>query len=192
MKKLMFLSLLAASFVAGAAELKIGTVDMYKLIRNHPSYENNKKILENTDRDHQRNLDKIKSSGEKLQAEGRKIAEQLKNPMISDQKKREVEEELMGIQQKLIGIEQEYRSAAMNAQDNLRNLESNLLKAQSDDIKKSISKFATAKGYDFILDQTAAPFSKKSHDVTNGVLQTMGVDPKTAKGEEEDNKNESK
>lgn len=191
MKKMMFLAALTASMMVSAAELKIGTVDMYKLIRNHPSYENNKQLLENTDRDHQRNLDKIKKSGEKLQAEGRKIAEQLKNPMIADQKKREVEEELMGIQQQLIGIEQEYRTAAMNAQDNLRNLESNLLKAQSDDIKKSIAKFATAKGYDFVLDQTAVPYAKKSHDVTNGVLQTMGVDPKTAKGEEE-TKNEGK
>lgn len=191
MKKMMFLAALAATFVAGAAEMKIGTVDMYKLIRNHPQYENNKKLLENTDSDHQRNLDKIKKSGEKLQAEGRKIAEQLKNPMISDQKKREVEEELMGIQQQLIGIEQEYRNAAMNAQDNLRNLESNLLKGQSDDIKKSISEYAAAKGYDLILDQTAAAFAKKSLDVTNGVLKQMGVDPKTAKGVEEV-KNEGK
>lgn len=187
MKKLMFLTVLVATCVAGAADIKLGTVDMYKLIRNHPQYENNKKLLENTDRDHQRKLDQIKASGEKLQAEGRKIAEQLKNPMISDQKKREVEEELMGIQQQLIGIEQEYRAAAMNAQENLRNLESNLLKSQSDEIKKSIANFANSKGYDFILDQTAVPFSKKAHDVTNGVLKEMGVDPKNAKDEDESN-----
>lgn len=184
MKKLMFLAALATTFVAGASDIKIGTVDMYKLIRNHPQYENNKKLLENTDRDHQRKLEQIKASGEKLQAEGRKTAEQLKNPMISDQKKREVEEELMGVQQQLIGIEQEYRAAAMNAQENLRNLESNLLKAQSDEIKKSIAKFANSKGYDLILDQSAAPFSKKAFDVTNGVLKDMGVDPKDIKDEE--------
>ncbi|MCQ2367761.1 MAG: OmpH family outer membrane protein [Kiritimatiellae bacterium] len=188
MKKLMFLVALASTIAVNAAEMKIGTVDMLKLVRNHPSYETNKALLENSDKDIEKKLDAIKSEGEKLQAEGRKIAEQLQNPMIADAKKKEVESQLMEIQQKLIGIEQRYRSEAMRARQDMANLESNLLKATSDDLKKKIAKYAKANGYDLIIDQTAVPYSKGSLDCTNGILKDMGVNPKEAKGVENESK----
>ena len=41
------------------------------------------------------------------------------------------------------------------------------------------------KGYDFILDSNAAPYSKKSFEVTGDLLKAMGVDPASAKGRDE-------
>lgn len=188
MKKLMFLATMALAFAAGAADLKLGTVDMFKLVRNHPSYDTNKTLLENTDKDAQKKLESIKAEGEKLQEEGRKIAEQFQNPMLADTKKKEIEKQLMGIQQQLMAIEQRYRGEAMRAQQDIRNLESNLLKATSEDLKKRIGKYAKANGYDMILDQSAAPYFRQSLDCTNGVLKDMGVDPKTAKGIDDESK----
>ena len=52
MKKLIFAMAVAAATATGAfAELKIGTVDLMLLVRNHPSYESNKTLLTATDKD---------------------------------------------------------------------------------------------------------------------------------------------
>ena len=103
MKKLTFMAVALAAMVA-SAETKIGTVDLMLLIRNHPNYDANKELLTSTDKDYQKKVEAIKSEGESLQAEGKKIAEQLRNPMLAAKAKADVEKQLMDIQQKLMGI----------------------------------------------------------------------------------------
>lgn len=186
MKKLLF-PMMALVACTAIADTKIGTVDMLKLVRNHPNYDSNKELLESTDKDYQKKLDSIKSEGEKLQAEGKKLAEQVRNPMLAAKAKADLEKQLMELQQKLMGIEQRYRSEVMRSRQDLQDLEGRLLKATSEDIRKRIAKFANAEGYDLVIDRTAAPFSKDSFDCTPSVLKAMGVDPKEAK-----DKNESK
>ena len=168
-----------------SAEMKVGTVDMMLLVRNHPNYESNKSLLSSTDKDYQKKLEVIKSEGEKLQEEGKKLAEQMRNPMLTAKAKTDIENQLAGIQKKLIGIEQRYRSEAMRCRQDIQDLESRLLKTTTDDLRKRISKFAEEKGYDFILDLNAAPYSKKSFEVTGDLLKAMGVDPASAKGRDE-------
>ena len=167
------------------AEAKFATVDLMVLVRNHPSYERDKTLLSSTDKDYQKKLELIKSDGDKLQEEGKKLAEQLRNPMLAAKAKTEVEGQLMDLQKKLMGIEQRYRSEAMRCRQDLQDLEGRLLKTTTDDLHKRISKYAEANGYDFILDANAAPYSKPSFDVTGEILKAMGVDPKTAKGKDE-------
>ena len=184
MKKLVFALALATAFGA-SAELKIGTVDLMLLVRNHPNYESNKTLLTSTDKDYQKKVEAIKAEGDKLQDEGKKIADQLRNPMLTAKAKTDVENQLMDIQKKLMGIEQRYRSEAMRCRQDLQDLEGRLLKTTSDDLRKRITKFAEAQGYDFILDANAAPYSKASFSVTDALLKEMGVDPTNAKGKDE-------
>ena len=184
MKKLIFSMMLAAAMGA-SAEMKVGTVDMLLLVRNHPNYDSNKTLLTSTDKDYQKKLDVIKAEGEKLQEEGKKLAEQMRNPMLIAKAKGEIENQLMEIQKKLMGIEQRYRSEAMRCRQDLQDLEGRLLKTTTDDLRKRINKYAESNGYDFILDANAAPFSKSSFDVTDEILKVLGVDPKDAKGEDE-------
>ena len=40
-------------------------------------------------------------------------------------------------------------------------------------------------GYDFIFDRAAAPYSRKSFDVTDDLLKEMGVEPHNARGRDE-------
>ena len=47
MKKIMLAAVLAAA-VTAFGDLKIGTVDMFILVRNHASYESNKELLKST------------------------------------------------------------------------------------------------------------------------------------------------
>ena len=186
MKLKTLLAMLAVALsLSLSAEMKVGTVDMMLLVRNHPNYESNKALLSSTDKDYQKKLEVIKSEGEKLQEEGKKLAEQMRNPMLTAKAKTEVEGKLMGIQKKLMEIEQRYRSEAMRCRQDLQDLEGRLLKTTTDDLRKRINKFAEEKGYDFIFDTNAAPYSKPAYSVTDELLKAMGVDPKNAKGRDE-------
>ena len=184
MKKLVFTMMMAAA-TGAFAEMKVGTVDLMLLVRNHPNYESNKTLLTSTDKDYQKKVEAIKAEGDKLQEEGKKIAEQLRNPMLTAKAKTDVENQVMDIQKKLMAIEQRYRSEAMRCQQDLRDLEGRLLKTTTDDLRKRITKFAEAQGYDFILDVNAAPYSKAKFNVTDALLKEMGVDPANAKGKDE-------
>ena len=184
MKNLVFATVMAVAMGA-SAEVKFGTVDMMTLVRNHPNYDSNKALLTSTDKDYQKKLDAIKAEGEKLQEEGKGLAEQMRNPMLLAKAKAETENKLMEIQKKLMGIEQRYRSEAMRCRQDIQDLEGRLLKTTTDDLRKRLSKFAESKGYDFIFDSTATPYAKKSYDVTNEMLKEMGVDPANAKGRDE-------
>ena len=184
MKKIVLAAVMAVA-TAASADMKFGVVDMMVLIKNHPNYDSNKELLTSTDKDYQKKLDAIKGEGESLQEEGKKLAEQVRNPMLAAKAKSDLEKQLMGIQQKLFGIEQRYRSEAVRCRQDLQDLEARLLKTTTEDIRKRISKFADAKGYDFIFDKTATPFAKPGYDVTDDMLTAMNVDPKTAKGRDE-------
>ena len=182
MKKLMFAALTLAACTS-FADMKVATVEMIKLVRNHPNYDSNKALLESTDKDYQKKLDSIKAEGEKLQGEGKKLVEQLRNPMLAAKAKADLEKQVGEIQQKLMTIEQRYRSEMSRCRQDMQDLEGRLLKTTTDDLRKRIAKFADEKGYDFIFDANAIPFGKPSYNVTDALLKSMGVDPATAKGE---------
>ena len=184
MKKLMFMAVSLSAMVS-VAEMKVGTVDLMLLIRNHPNYDANKELLTSTDRDYQKKVEAIKSEGEGLQEEGKKIAEQLRNPMLAAKAKTDVEKQLMDIQQKLMGIEQRYRAEVARCRQDLQDLEGRLLKTTTDDLRKRLAKFAEKKDFDLVLDKTAAPYSRVKYDVTDEMLQELGVEPKNAKGRNE-------
>lgn len=184
MKKLIF-AMAVAMAMAASAEMKFGTVDMLLLVKNHPNYDSNKTLLTSTDKDYQKKLEKIKSEGDSLQDEGKKLVDQMRNPMLTAKAKADIEKQLGDIQQKLIGIEQRYRSEAMRSRQDLQDLEARLLRTTTDDLKKRIAKYAAANGYDLIFDSNAAAYATSTLDVTDEMLKNLGVDPKEAKGRDE-------
>jgi outer membrane protein len=184
MKKTVFV-FVATLAMAASAELKLGTVDMMLLVKNHPNYESNKALLESTDKDYKKKLEGVKSEGDNLQTEGKKLMDQMRNPMLTAKAKADIEKQIGEIQQKLIGIEQRYRSEALRCRQDLQDLEGRLLRTTTDDLSKRINKYAEANGFDLVIDQTAAAYAKKSFDVTDDLLKGMGVDPKNAKGRDE-------
>lgn len=174
--------LAASSLVAGT---KFATVDMLKLVRNHPNYSSNKALLTTTESDYKKKLDAIKADVEKIQEEGKKLSEQLRNPMLAANAKQKLEKELIDVQNRFLAGQQKLRSEAMRSQQDLQDLESRLLKTTSIDLKKRIAKFAEDKDYSLILDVAAAIYSKAEFDVTDEILKEMGVDPaKTEKNDE--------
>jgi len=187
MKKLVFAVAVAAVCVANA-EMKVGTVNMLKLVRNHSSYDPNKALLTETQKDYEKKLDKMRTELDDVQEEFKKKSDQLRQPMLSEAAKGKIEKELMDIQSRGLSGQQRLRNEAMRSQQELQELEARLLKTTSADLRKKIAAYAEENGYDLILDETAAPYRTKSLDVTDGVLKSMGVDPEKAVEMTEDDK----
>jgi Skp family chaperone for outer membrane proteins len=192
MKTLIAFALCAICSASAFAELKIGTVDMMVLVRNHASYETNKKLLQDAEREYQEKLDGMKAELDSIQDEGKKLADQGKNPMLSQASKDKIEKDLIAIQNRYISAQQKLRSEAMNSQQKLQEFESRLLKIATDDIRNRVNEFADSNGYDLIVESSAAAFAKKDLNVTDAILTAMGVDPATAKGRAEKGKDEGK
>jgi Skp family chaperone for outer membrane proteins len=184
MKKAISLAAAALAAASACAELKIGTVEMMTLVRNHASYETNKKLLQDAERDYQKTLDKMKSDIDAIQDEGKKAADQAKNPMLSQAAKEKIEKDLLEIQNRFVGAQQKLRSEAMESQQKLQEFESRLLKITTDDIRRRVGAFAEKNGYDLIVESTVTAFAKKSLSVTDDILREMGVDPAKARGKE--------
>ena len=174
MKKIV-LGMMALCAATAFGDLKIGTVDMMTLVRNHKNYDTNKKILQGSEKDYQKELDSMKAELDALQDEGKKIADQARNPMISQAQKDKIEKELLDIQNKYVA-----------GQQKLQELETQLLKITTEEIRAVVNKFADDNDYDLIIESTVTAFAKKSFDVTDGILKEMGVDPKYAKGRAKD------
>ena len=185
MKKMM-LGMMALCAAAAFGDVKIGTVDMMVLVRNHKSYDTNKKMLQDSEKKYQKELDDTKAELDALQDEGKKLADQARNPMISQSQKDKIEKELLDIQNKYVAGQQKLRTQPMKSQDKLQEFESMLLKSTTEDIRAVVNEFADDNGYDIIIESTVTAFAKKSLDVTDGILKAMGVDPKHAKGKEKD------
>jgi len=184
MKKQVFVLTVCAA-MAAMADLKLGTVDMMLIVRNHSAYEPNKQLLTSTEKDYQKRLDAMKEELDSIQEEGRKLAEEYRNPMLAQAAKDKLEKDIMAVQQRFMTQQQKLRNEAMRNQQDLGDLEARLLKAQAEDIKKRVAAYAKKKGFDCILDSSAAIYADEALDVTDGVLAEMGVDPKKARAEDE-------
>lgn len=187
MKKLIF-ALAVTTALGASAAMKFGTVEMLTLVRNHPNYDSNKTLLTTTEKDYKKKLDVIKGDLDKIQEEGKKLAEQARNPMLSANAKQKLEKDMMEVQGKYLAAQQRLRQEMGRSQQDLQDLEARLLRTTSDDIRKRVKKYAEEKGYDVIADSSAMVFSKKEFDVTPAILKAMGVDPATARGKEDESK----
>lgn len=180
MKTLIMAAVLAVS-LAAQAEGKIGTVDMLKLVRNHSSYESNKTLLAETQKDYQKKIDRMKEEIDSIQEEGKKISEKLRNPMLAAAAKTKAEKELADVQTKYLNAQQRFRTEAMRSEQELADLETRLLKATTEDLTAKIETFAEANGYDMVINVTACPYASKKLDVTLEVLKSMGIEGENVK-----------
>ncbi len=176
MKKLVLAMAVAASMCA-AAELKIGTVNMVDLVRLHPNHESNKALVKSTDSDYKAKLEKMQEEGKAIAEEGKKLQDDLMNPMFSASAKAEAQKKMEDVQRRFLAAQQELRNAAQHFQSELADLETRLLKLETNDLRAKIAAYAKEHKFDIIADSSMLAFSAEALDVTDDILRAMKVNP---------------
>ena len=92
MKKAMIVGLCMAAALVAAAEMKVGTVNLETLIKNHPNHESNRTLVKSTADDYRKKMEGLQRKLYALQQEMR----------ADDQ---HYQEELADLQQRLFKIE---------------------------------------------------------------------------------------
>ena len=174
MKKMIFACICAVAS-AVSAEVKIGTVNLETLIKNHPSHESNRTLVKSTADDYRKKMESRQEKAKALVDEGKKIQSDWQNPMLSATAKADLQKKLEDVQRKLFVLQQEMRAEEQRCQDELADLQQRLFKIEKKDVESYLADFAKDGGYDILLDVAACGFSKPGLDVTDAVLKKMGV-----------------
>lgn len=174
MKRAMFacVCMVAAAVSAG---VKMGTVNLEILIKNHPSHESNRTLVKSTADDFRKKMEARQEKAKELVDEGKKIQTDWQNPMLSAAAKADLQKKLEEVQRKLFAAQQEMRVEDQRYQEELADLQQRLFKIEKKDVEARLAEFAKDEGYDLLVDVAACGFAKPSLDVTDAVLKKMGV-----------------
>ncbi len=176
MKKAMIAGLCVAAALVASAEMKVGTVNLETLIKNHPNHESNRTLVKSTADDYRKKMESRQEQAKALMEEGKKIQSDYQNPMLSASAKTDLQKKMEGLQRRLYALQQEMRADDQHYQEELSDLQQRLFKIEKKDVEAKIAEFAKENGYDMILDVAACGFSKPELDVTDAVLKKMGVE----------------
>ena len=176
MKKL-FAAIALAAAVTATADVKIGFVDMADLLRLHPQYDSDGRLLKETDRDYQERIDRMQDELKAIGEEGKKVTDELQNPMLSAKAKLDAQKKVEALQQRFMAGQQELRIKAAEFQSQLEDMNARLLRTRTSEIREKISVWAQENGYDIILDRNLVAFAKDEFDVTDEILKLYNVDP---------------
>jgi len=190
MKKFLTVGMVAAfvTAVAGAAELKIATVDLDKVFTAHPKTQSAEAELKKAEAGIQEEMDKIVAEGRALEEEVAKLREAAKNPLLTDEarlkKSNEAEEKLTDLQ--------EFQLRARRTQEtNLKQMREQVMKSRQgivDDLMAAVSDFAKEEGYDLVLDRSGltanmvplVAYSSPALDVTDQLIEKLKASTGTA------------
>ncbi|MGZ3744573.1 MAG: OmpH family outer membrane protein [Pseudobdellovibrionaceae bacterium] len=157
----MIASLVLASGLVHAAEMKIGVVDMQKAIQSTAAGKKAKAELEGE-------FNKKKKELEKKEADLKKMGEDL------ERKKSVLSEEVLGKKQAEFQEEMlKYRDVVGKSQIEIQKKERDLTAPILEKMKKSIEKVAKEKGYTMVLENNQMVlFSTPESDLTNDVVKS--------------------
>lgn len=182
-KKLWAMGLAAAftAAVAGAAELKIATVDLEKVFAAHPQTQAAEADLKKAEETIQTEMEKMTAEGQAMEQAVSQLREAAKNPLLTDEarmkKRSEAEEKLADLQ--------DFQLRARRTQETkLKQLREQLMKSRQgivDELMKTVGEFGKAEGYDLVLDRSGmtmnmiplAVYSAPELDVTDQLIARL-------------------
>ena len=163
---------------AGAAELKIATVDLDKVFTAHPKTQAAEADLKKAEEGIQDEMEQMVAEGRALQEEAAKLAEAARSPILTEEarlkKRNEAEEKRTELE--------EFQLRARRTQENkLKQLREQVMKSRQgivDELMAALAQFAQANEYDLVLDRSgmtmnAIPlvaYSKPELDVTDKLI----------------------
>ncbi len=183
MKKMFLIGLISAfcAMAAGAAELKVATVDLDKVFSAHPKTQLAEADLKKSEETVQAEMEKMVTEGRALEESVTKLREAAKNPLLTDdarmKKRNEAEEKLTELQEFQLRVRRTQETKLKQMREQVAKTRQTIV----DELMVTVTNFAKAEGYDLILDRSGMtmnmiPFVSYSNpdlDVTDKLIETM-------------------
>ena len=179
------LSVLAcAAMTAGAADLKIGIVDMEKLVKSHPNSEADRKLLEETAKEFAERRDAMRAQVEAAVKAFEAAAKEAQNAALSEKARKSREEEAMQKREAAVAAEKNYTEQMRDMQQQLNESQARMLKRTYTELQAAVAAYAKENGYTFIAeapsgDKANSPASvvyyDPSLDITQAIMDRLGL-----------------
>ena len=177
-------AVLALSVTATAyAQQKIAVVDLEKLIRLHPNTAEDKKTLEATLKDFNKQKEQLQSLAASTRKAFEEAAREATNPALSESARKKAETVAMDKRQAALEAARGAEEKIRELQRELNKQEMKMLKRTSDIIERAIAAYARGNGYDLVLQLpsrlsagTGVIYSKPEMDITADVMKLLGIE----------------
>ena len=181
MKKLGIMLTIVLAAMMGVAQEKTVVVNMIDLVRFHPSRERDRKLMEDTEKDFQDQLDKQRKRFEQLRDDYEKVAKEARNPALSEKARAEAENKASVQRDVVAEAELDLRQKLQGLQRQLSEQDTRLLRQVTGDIREVVTKYAKDNKIAVVMDGSTLAYFDPKLDVTDDILKKMGVDPKVRK-----------
>ena len=156
MKKMFLIGLISAfcALVAGAAELKVATVDLDKVFSAHPRTQSAEADLKKAEETIQSEMEAMVTEGRALEESVTKLREAAKNPLLTDdarmKKRNEAEEKLTELQEFQLRVRRTQETKLKQMREQVAKTRQTIV----DELMVTVTNFAKAEGYDLVLDRS--------------------------------------
>jgi len=175
---------LAAVFLAagaGAAELKVATVDLDKVFTAHPKTQAAEAELKKAEETIEAEMETMVAEGRALQDEVDQLRQAARDPMLSEAARAERK---AAADEKLIDLQEFQLRARRTQETKLKRLREQLMEQRQgivDELMKEVAAFAQAEGYDLVLDSSGmtmnmvpmAVYASPELDVTQKLIDRL-------------------
>lgn len=170
-----------AASAAGAAELRVATVDLDKVFTAHPKTQAAEAELKKAEDVIQGEMEKMLAEGRAMEETVSKLIDASRNPMLNEEARLKKRDEAEDKKTQL----QEFQVRVRRTQETkLKQMREQLMKTRQgivDELTAAVADFAKAEGYDLVLDRSgmtmnAVPmlvYSNPELDVTDKLIERL-------------------
>jgi outer membrane protein len=179
MKPLIALLAFGLTAAVGAAQtLKIGVVDMARLFDAHYKTAEKNIVFQDEQERVKAEIQRLNDEGLALQEEAQGMAEQLNNPVLSDDAKAEIQTKARAKVEEMQRKQQEMNTLVSNSSESLKQRIMNFRTLLMDEISKVATEVAQREGITLLFDKAgpsllgmpAVLYADSSYEITDAVL----------------------
>jgi outer membrane protein len=174
----------ASAFVGLAQAPKVAIVDMARLFDNHYKTLEKNAVFQSEQDKVKEEINRLNGEGLALQEQAQGIAEQLNNPVLSDDKKAQIQQEARAKVDELRRKQEEMNALLANSSESLKKRIMNFRSLLMDEISKVAVEVAKRKGVTLLMDKSgpsllgvpAVLYYEPGFEITEDVLTEINKD----------------
>ena len=177
--------------LTASAQQKIAVVDLEKLIRLHPNTAEDKKQLEATLKDYNKQKEQLQSVAASTRKAFEAAVREATNPALSEAAKQKAEAAALEKRQAALEADRNAAEEIRKLHRDLNAQELKMLKRTSDEIERAVAAYAKGNGIDLVLQLpsklspgTGVVYSKPEMDITAAIMKLLDIPDEEPEEEE--------